>query len=101
MNTTKHHRFPKQILSLANLRGGDFGTLEITAIDRTRVELTLGGDNIVLTRDDWAKVRSAVDPLFGVEVEVDVTVTEPDGEVIEERIVASVLPPRRPSRRRG
>src|SRR5262245_13091129 len=95
------HRFPKQILSLASLGGGDFGTLELTALDHNTVEFTLGGDYITLTRKQWAQVRTAVDRLFSLGVEVDVRVTEPDGEVTEERVVEVVPPPRRPRRRRA
>jgi hypothetical protein len=98
---TTHHRFPKSLLTLEDLEGGDFGTLEVTALDRNTVQIELGGDYVALDRSQWAAVRAAIDPLFGVDLEVDVTATtDNDGDEVVDAEVVERVPPARPRRRR-
>ena len=101
----KHH-FPRKLLSIRNLKGGQYGTLDVTARDRNDIEVALGGDFVTLTRAHWIALRKAIDPLFGTEIEI-VVATDADGEplVFEERLEeeeeAPSAPPRRTSRRRS
>jgi hypothetical protein len=82
------NRFPKKLISFRNLQGGQYGTLDVTAREAGLVELALGGDYVWLTPDQWIALRSAIDPLFGLETERETVVVATDDQgqpmVIEE-----------------
>lgn len=92
--------FPKKLIAFRNLHGGQYGTLDVTARDARLVELALGGDYVWLTPDQWAALRSAVDAVFGLDIETVVVATDDEGEpiVIEERERVAV--PKRGSKRK-
>ena len=98
--------FPKKLISFRNLQGGQYGTLDITAREPTLVELALGGDYIWLTPDQWIALRSAIDPLFGLQTERETVVVATDAKghplVIEEveRIVTRKRGPQRAPQRK-
>jgi hypothetical protein len=97
----KHLPFPpKLLISMRNLRGGQYGTLDVTARDADTVELALGADYVWIGRPQWAALRAAIDPLFGLEIETVIVTRDEDGEpvVIEER--ERVAPGKRPPRPR-
>lgn len=69
-----------QILSLSGLEGGQFGTLEVIAVDRHHVEIDIGNDFVILRKHDWLRLRMHLDAFFGTsDVKV---VLEKDGEVV-------------------
>jgi hypothetical protein len=86
MTTSK--TFPKKLISFRNLQGGQYGTLDITAREPTLVEIALGGDYVWLTPDQWIALRSAIDPVFGLELARETVVVATDDRgaplVIEE-----------------
>jgi hypothetical protein len=59
----------------------------VNARDADTVELALGADYVWLGRPQWAALRAAIDPLFGLDVETVVITRDAEGEpvVIEER----------------
>jgi hypothetical protein len=90
-----HHPFPRLLLSIRNLPGGQYGTLDVTARAEDTVELALGGsgDFVWLRPVQWKALRGAIDALFCFDDDVvDTTVvvtTTPEGgatviEVVEE-----------------
>jgi hypothetical protein len=88
--------FPKKLISFRNLHGGQYGTLDITARDPHLVELALGGDYVWLTTGQWAALRTAIDAIFGLEIETVVVATDDEGEpiVVEERERVDPIPKR-------
>jgi hypothetical protein len=103
--------YPKKLISFRNLSGGQYGTLDVAAREATLVELALGGDYIWLTPDQWMALRSAIDPLFGLETEretmVEVVATDSKGhpivveEVQTERVVTRKRGPQRAGKQRA
>jgi hypothetical protein len=97
--------FPKKLISFRNLQGGQYGTLDVTAREATLVELALGGDYIWLTPEQWISLRSAIDPVFGLETERETVVVATDDKghpvVIEEleRVVTRKRAPARPQKK--
>lgn len=95
--------FPKKLIAFRSLRGGTYGTLDVSARDPNQIELALGGDLVLLDRRHWAALRAAVDAALGTEMVVTETVVATDerGEpiVYEARIEEEVDPRPRPRRR--
>jgi hypothetical protein len=78
--------FPKPLISFRKLQGGQFGTLDVQAMDPHYVQLALGSDFIRVTRAQWIALRCAVDRFFGCETETVILTQEGGGSVIfEER----------------
>ena len=69
---------PKKLISFRNLHGGQYGTLDVTLREPTLVELGLGGDWVWLTPDQWIALRSAIDPVFGLQTERETVVVTTD-----------------------
>ena len=90
----RHHHpapFPRLLLSMRNLQGGQYGTLDVTARAADTVELALGGDYVWLQPDEWRALRAAVDKFFCTDLEATVVVTttrteeRQEVEVLEDR----------------
>ena len=97
------NRFPKKLIAFRNLQGGQYGTLDVTAREATEVELALGGDYVWLTPDQWIALRSAIDPIFGIQLDKETVVVATDAKghpiVIEERERVVTTRPSRPQRK--
>ena len=74
-------RFPKKLISFRRLQGGQFGTLDVSAVSPEYVQLAFGSDFIQLTRPQWIALRSMIDRFFGSETE-RVILTREDGEPV-------------------
>jgi hypothetical protein len=73
--------FPKSLLSFRKLQGGQFGTLDVSAISPDYIQLALGTDFVQLTRPQWIALRSVGDRFFRAETE-RVILTRDDGEPV-------------------
>lgn len=73
--------YPKSLISFRKLQGGQFGTLDVSAISPDYVQLALGTDFIQLTRAQWIALRSAGDRFFHSEAERAI-LTRDDGEPV-------------------
>ena len=104
----KHSHFPKQLISFRKLKGGQFGTLDVSALNPHYAQLALGSDFVSITRAQWVALRSVIDRFFGTETET-VVFTDEQGEPVvfdereveEEEVVVQPAPQgaRRPRRR--
>lgn len=61
--TRARRALPKVLVSLRELRGGQYGTLDL-AVRSDRVELQIGPDFVALERDQWLALRRAADAHF-------------------------------------
>jgi hypothetical protein len=73
--------FPKKLISFRKLQGGQYGTLDVSAVSPDYVQAALGGDFVQFTRPQWIAMRSMVDRFFGSETE-RVILTRDDGEPV-------------------
>lgn len=74
-------KYPKPLISFRRLQGGQFGTLDVSALSANSVQLALGSDYIALTRAQWLSLRTVIDKEFGTERET-VILTDSEGEPI-------------------
>ncbi len=61
MTRENHHKeFPRQIARLSGLEGGAYGEIVLKAITRRQMELDLGNEFVLFTRDQACALRDAV-----------------------------------------
>ncbi len=101
------HLYPLPLISFRKLQGGQFGTLDVAAIDRHAIQLALGSDFVQMSRPQWVALRGSLDRFFGTEGETVVVtqkeriVEDPFGDVERDEeleVEATPEPPRPPPR---
>ena len=98
----EHHReFPRQIARLAGLEGGAYGEIVLKAITRRQMELDLGNEFVLFTREQACALRDAVHCFLELDER-----HEERGEVKEiehaiEELAEEIVKEARPRRRRS
>jgi hypothetical protein len=100
------HPFPRPIARFTQLEGGLYGTLDLVAIARDRLELQLGADFVQFSREQAEELRDAVQRFL--ELDADGDRDDRRGEISSEDVVAAAVvveersrgraPRRRPAR---
>lgn len=94
----EHHRhFPRPIARFLQLEGGQYGTVDLIALDPHHLEMQLGGDFVRFTRDQAKDFRDAIQ-LF-IELAVEHTPTSPaatEGGAVVEEVDAVIIERPRP-----
>jgi hypothetical protein len=101
----KHHpRFPRPIARFLQLEGGQYGTCDLCAVTRHRLELQLGGDFVYFTREQASDLRDAVQKFLDLEGQTDEELAEAERAVAvavgaAERVPEPEIREARPRRR--
>lgn len=90
-----HHGYPRPIARFIQLEGGQYGTIDMTALTPHRLEFQLGVDFVQFTRKQAEDLRDAVQLFIDLAVER----RPPNGEEVVEEEVVEVIE-ERPRRRK-
>lgn len=101
-----HPQFPRAITRFFQLEGGQYGTVEMTALTAHKLEVQLGADFVQFTRKQAEDLRDAVQTFLDLGAEhpprphgSSEEVVEKIEEIVERREIVEEVPRRR--RRRG
>ena len=102
----EHHKeFPRQIARLSGLEGGAYGEIFLKAITRRQMELDLGNEFVLFTREQATALRDAVHCFLELEERHEQR-RDDRGEVKEiehaiEELAEEIVKEARPRRRRS
>jgi hypothetical protein len=87
---TRKHPFPRPIARFLQLEGGYYGTLDLVAITRDRLELQLGADFVQFTREQAEDLRDAVQKFLELDADGDAD-GRPLERSVEDVVAAAVI----------